>query len=479
MADITTIIPKEKEGMIDSVTHSSAETLEYGETVQDPVDNTKSSTSSSPASLLDDNTADDVEYIDLVQRLSKLRTTTEKPLMSTTTDVNLQTFRQFTEPIDLSKLKLTPIQQGQIQEQTSGSPENPILTEVQKLLEAIENIPTPKKGGWYIETTTEIEKENKLRQRTPGANLVKQKSPALAREVRSTDNAEAQLAPSVTVSPTSMPPLPSFTQFLLKNDLQVLSNQPQEQKVMFLIDEEELKRLVTERAKMLVAGKDARKVDRGTQTYVTQVGKLHSSGCINCGSKLHHFTKCNLPLRPGFCNQCGAQGFDAEDCPYPHGVEHERALDRCAGCSRDLSLYCPECPDCNIRWAGCVDFFRLNYAIMPAWMIPEDHQIMVGEAESAIKRRFKIKFDNPTDAANKIRHFLIRENALLSAPRIANPEIPTASQLSRDKRERALAALEAPVTHKHLDEIARDFPELRDDQGYTVLVTKPLKKSTK
>ncbi len=72
-----------------------------------------------------------------------------------------------------------------------------------------------------------------------------------------------------------------------------------------------------------------------------------------------------------------------------------------------------------------------------------------------LKKAIKIKFDDPTDTLNKLRRFLITEYALSTAPVIANRSIPTPLQLSEEKRQLAIKALQTPVVRKHLDDIAR------------------------
>ncbi|XP_071568752.1 uncharacterized protein [Temnothorax nylanderi] len=245
-----------------------------------------------------------------------------------------------------------------------------------------------------------------------------------------------------------------------------------------IISEGMLKDLIIKRAKLLVERMQSTKVDRGTQTFVTSVGKKHVAGCVNCRSKEHHFKDCRLPYRPGFCQVCGADGFDTDDCVYPHGIEHELALNRCPGCATDLSLYCPECPDCNIRYGDIVDWLRLNYATWPTALIPKDHQYLVNEGTETLKRRVKAKFDDPTDYPNRVRAFLIRENALFSAPVVANSAAPSAKELSVEKNLLAIQAVCAPRNRKALDEIMRERPEMRDGEEVHVLVPTKYKKRT-
>ena len=237
-----------------------------------------------------------------------------------------------------------------------------------------------------------------------------------------------------------------------------------------------LKDLIMKRAKILVTRKESAKIDRGTQTFVTYVGKQHVAGCVNCKSRKHHFKNCSLPYRPGFCRVCGADGFDRSDCIYPHGIEHEQALGRCPGCSRDLSLYWPECPDCNVRYRGLVEWLRLNYATWPTWLIPTDHQYLVGEGEQELKRKVKAKFTDSDDYSNRLRRFLIRENALGKGVVPANPEAPSAIQLSEAKRRLAVKALTAPFVKKSLDEIMEERPELADGEELKVIVPAKYKK---
>ena len=185
-----------------------------------------------------------------------------------------------------------------------------------------------------------------------------------------------------------------------------------------------------------------------------------------------------MPYRPGFCQICGADGFDTTDCIYPHGIEHEYALGRCAGCSRDLSLYCPECPDCNIRYADIIDWLRLNYATFPTALVPKDHQYLINEGEEALKRKVKAKFDNPTDYPNRVRAYLIRQNALAAAPVVANPAAKSATALSEEKRKFALRKLFSPHVNKTLDEIMQERTELSNGEEIHVIIPTKLKKKT-
>lgn len=294
----------------------------------------------------------------------------------------------------------------------------------------------------------------------------------------STENPTALTAPSVTVKPLPLEKVPTFDEIL--HELGV-AKPTKDTKYMVdcrILDKDALRTLINERAKMLVTQLEAQKVDRGTQTFVSITGKTPVKGCVNCLSGDHHFKHCSLPYRPGFCHICGAQGFDKTDCIYPHGIEHEMALNRCFGCSGDLQLYNPECPDCNIRFPGLSDYLRLNYASWPAWMIPSDHRYLHDEAEKKLKREGRAKFTDPKDHPNKVRAFLIRENALLKA-KPANPEAQSAQELSENKRKLALKALLTPGANKTLDKIMEERPELYAGEEVTVLIPTKAKKTTK
>ena len=47
-----------------------------------------------------------------------------------------------------------------------------------------------------------------------------------------------------------------------------------------------LKYLIIKRAKILVSKMEATKIDRGTQPFVTYVGKQHVASCVNYKSRL-------------------------------------------------------------------------------------------------------------------------------------------------------------------------------------------------
>lgn len=255
-----------------------------------------------------------------------------------------------------------------------------ISTEVHSLIREIEDLARPnlKLSRTQRVSSAQIYAENVTRKRidTKIHPLEKVGSGAVKRSV---DDPMALIAPSVTVKPLVLDHVPSFDEVVRELGVpELLASQGQRPPLYIadcrILSQDLLKKLVNKRAEHLVSRLESTKVSRGTQTFVSQAGKQHVAGCVNCRSRDHHFSECQLPFRPGFCQICGAEGFDTLDCIYPHGIEHEMALGRCPGCARDLSLYCPECPDCNIRYAGLVDWLRLNYATWPTEWIPEDHR---------------------------------------------------------------------------------------------------------
>lgn len=322
-------------------------------------------------------------------------------------------------------------------------------------------------------TPNQLHAENLKRNRIPKDHKEVEKLKGSNRPLLTTDDHRAQLAPSTAVRPAAYRP-PTFKEFLGELGLEKSVRERPEKPLYFvecrMLSDEALKDLICKRAAMLVARKDSQTVTRGTQTYVSQAGKARVQGCVNCRSYTHHARDCKLPYRPGFCQICFADGFDTKDCVYPHGIEHEAALGLCVGCGTDLSLYCPECPDCNIRYKDIVDWLRLNYATWPSWAIPADHKYLVNEGVEVLKRRVKAKFDDPNDTPNRVREFLIRENALSIAPDVANRNVPTMEQLSEEKRQLAMRALVHPLTKKTLDEIIRERPELDDGEEIKIVI---------
>ncbi|KAK0168194.1 hypothetical protein PV327_002019 [Microctonus hyperodae] len=361
-------------------------------------------------------------------------------------------------------------------------------SEVTKLLEGISNMPPPRiKLTLPTRITSEqIQAESQKRGRLRNLFREKQFSTVLGRKLHSTDDPKAVVAPSVTIEPLPLAKIPEFEEVLKELGI-IDSNGQLKESTSFILDwrvlsKEALKRLIITRARFLLEKLDVNKVDRSTQTYVTHVGKRFVAGCVNCRSGIHDLQDCKLPLRPGFCHVCGADGFDTDDCIYPHGIEHERILGRCAGCSRDSSLYCPECPecpDCNLRFEGLVDWLRLNYATWPEWMVPKDHRYLINPEEQVLRRRVKAKFDDPTDNANLIRAFLIRENGLKEAASLTNAHSKTALKLSEEKRQRAVKALLHPYVKKALDEILSERPELSAGEEIKIIVPTKYKKPTK
>ncbi|KAK0072006.1 hypothetical protein PV325_012036, partial [Microctonus aethiopoides] len=364
--------------------------------------------------------------------------------------------------------------------------ENPPSSEAIHLIREIRSRSPPriKLGSKTVRITpAQLHAENLKRNRIPKEPKELQRLKDSNRPRLTTDDPDACLAPSIMVRPATCE-IPTFRELLrelgLEKNVQEQPGRPLYFVESRMLSEEALKDLICRRAEMLVARKDSKTVTRGTQTYVSQAGKPRVQGCVNCRSYTHHARECSLPYRPGFCQICFADGYDTKDCIYPHGVEHEAALSLCVGCGGDLSLYCPECPDYNIRYKDIVDWLRLNYATWPTWAIPADHRYLVNEGTEILKRRVKAKFDDPNDVPNRVRKFLIRENALSIAPVVVNRNVSTMGQLSEEKRQLALRALTHPLVDKTLDEIMRERPELGDGAEIKVLVpTKYQHRATK
>ncbi|XP_051154488.1 uncharacterized protein LOC127277428 isoform X2 [Leptopilina boulardi] len=359
----------------------------------------------------------------------------------------------------------------------------------EKALETIRRIsemepPTLEKNPVRILTEADIRRENLKRQRIKNYDHAKEIDLSTNELLTMAVYETTEVAPSVRVDPLPLTEIPNFTQVLEEMGIPDLVNPPGEQQPLYMVDcriisLQLLKKLIIKRAEHIAMVADAKKVDVGTQTYVTTAGKqLWPYGCINCKSREHHFRECNLPYRPGFCTECGAEGFDTKDCIYPHGIEHERVLGRCIGCSGDEFLYSPECPDCNIRHAGIVDWLRLNYATWPSWMVPRDHQFLIGGEAERLKRKVKAKFDNPRDEPNKVRKFLLRENVFRQVKEFKNLESKTAYQMSEEKRQRAIEALLASISTDSIEEVMRKRPELSDGQELKIIVPTKFKNSS-
>lgn len=109
-------------------------------------------------------------------------------------------------------------------------------------------------------------------------------------------------------------------------------------------------------------------------------------------------------------------------------------------------------------------------------MIPNDHRYLVGEGEEVLKRKVKAKFDTPEDFPNRVRQYLIRENALAAIDHPANPKAESAQQLSEEKRQRAVQALYSPLVKKTLDEIMEERPEINDGETISVIIPTKYKK---
>ncbi|KAK2577717.1 hypothetical protein KPH14_012842 [Odynerus spinipes] len=109
-------------------------------------------------------------------------------------------------------------------------------------------------------------------------------------------------------------------------------------------------------------------------------------------------------------------------------------------------------------------------------MVPRDHLALVGFDEGYLKRKFRVKFDDPRDRANRVRQFLIRENALEAEENIDNPAAKYAKEVSREKRLQALKALQSPAAGRALDEVLRERPELNEGQEVKIVIPSIYKK---
>lgn len=386
-------------------------------------------------------------------------------------------------------LSLTPLQLGRAGNTVIAKTATSKKTEVQELLEGIKQLSPPRLHSVKPTRMTQdqLMAENQRRYRLPIKDPVLQKSEETGQPLTTFDLPRHTLAPSVKFGPVPAREMPTVDQMLREMGLISQSTPQSGPPPLYLVEcriinEETLKSLIKRRARHLLEKMHSDEgeksyVDRGTQTYVTTVAKPFVAGCVNCRSRDHHVKKCTLPFRPGFCHICGADGFDTDDCIYPHGVEHELALNRCVGCGNDLSLYCPECPDCNIRYKGIVDWLRLNYTTLPTWAIPPDHQYMVDEKKALLTRQLKMKFSDPRSKPNQIRKFLIRENALETNVRAENPEaLKIVDKLTSSKRHQATQALLAPYVEEQLEKILKEKPEMPDGAECRVLVPTLFKK---
>ncbi|XP_051159159.1 uncharacterized protein LOC127286449 [Leptopilina boulardi] len=361
-----------------------------------------------------------------------------------------------------------------------------ISADAQQLINEFRNRKPPK-----IELTNtvrvtpfDIRSENKKRNRIPDVKPMLRKD---GQQMRMTDRTDSVIAPSVKVEPLpyTINDIPTFQDVMKELGVPTLVDSENQFQPLYMVDcrmlsEKLLKNLITKRAEIFLKKMEAKKVDRGTQTFVSVTGKQRTAACVNCRSREHRFTECKMPMRPGFCLICGADGFETIDCIYPHGVEHELALNKCVGCSNDLCIYCPECPDCNIRYAGLVDWLRLNYVTLPAWAIPSDHKYLINEhTEEQLRRKIKANFANQNDYVNRVRAFLIRENALSLIEKPANNMTPSKKDLSEEKRRQAVQSLTTEFADQSLDEVMALRPELSDGEEYKVIVPTKYKKNPK
>uniref|UniRef100_A0A6V7LXT4 Uncharacterized protein n=1 Tax=Bracon brevicornis TaxID=1563983 RepID=A0A6V7LXT4_9HYME len=183
-------------------------------------------------------------------------------------------------PTLLEKLQLdsSPLEEGA---------ENSLSRQdIKTLLEEIRKIPAPVfEQKVEILTEQDLFRENALRRRISHRRHAKEKSYALGRGMKSTDYPNALLAPSITIPSTSIA-VPTFDEVL--RELGILKGNESHQDNdrlyftdMRVITGQQLKALVVKRAQIVVAQKCAGKVDRSSQTYVTQAGKQRQQGCAN------------------------------------------------------------------------------------------------------------------------------------------------------------------------------------------------------
>lgn len=390
--------------------------------------------------------------------------------------------KQSTSEVEYKDVGIEPNDSNDVIEEATTSD---IKVEVAQLLQCIQDYPFPKfrLGKSTIMTQQQLENENQRRRRDPAPGHPTGMS-STGRKLTLADLTGTEVAPSVRVDPLPLGKIPNFDEVLNELGVPALVNVQGATKPLYIVDcriltESLVKDLINKRAQTLLKKLESTKVDKGTQTYVVGVAKQYVAGCVNCKSRGHHFKECPMPFSPGFCRICGAVGFDYQDCPYPHGIEHELALDRCTGCSCHQSLYVAECPDCNIRWEGLVDWLRLNYATMATWLIPIEHRALVGENTNVLSRRIKAKFNQHNDGPSQLRKCLIRENAL----RESLPDNPNSAQivntLSEEKRQRAVQALLSPYADKSLDVIMAERPELQSpEEEIKIIVPTVFKKSS-
>lgn len=342
----------------------------------------------------------------------------------------------------------------------SGQRIDEVSAEALQLINEIRNRKPPKieiKNTIRV-SPFQINVENKRRNRIPDVKPMLNNN---RQPISMADLKDSVVAPSVKVDPLPIMinDIPTFQEVMEELGMPKLIDRENKSQPLYMVDcrilsEKLLKNLITKRAEIFLKKLESGRVDRGTQTFVSTTGKQRSAACVTCKSRDHHFIDCKLPMRPGICLICGAEGFETKDCVYPHGIEHELALNKCVGCSNDLSIYCPECPDCNVRYAGLVDWLRLNYATWPTWAIPLDHRYLVNEHEfGELRRTFKANFSNKNDYPNRVRSFLIRETSLSATDRPANRTEPFKNKLSEEKRllsDRSLTTRFADLT---LDEV--------------------------
>ena len=163
-----------------------------------------------------------------------------------------------------------------------------ISRDAERLLEEIKNLPPPelKLTKPTRVSAAQLQAENIRRNRLPASSHSSIKTGS-GKEHCSTDIPTALVAPSVAVYPLPIEKVQSFDDVLQELGVPHLTSPKGQEQPLYMADcrivsQTLLKDLIMKRAKILVARKESTKVDRGTQTFVTYVGKQHVAGCVNC-----------------------------------------------------------------------------------------------------------------------------------------------------------------------------------------------------
>lgn len=106
-------------------------------------------------------------------------------------------------------------------------------------------------------------------------------------------------------------------------------NPKRQQQSFYVVDcqlliQTSLKDSIKKKEEILVRKMEANKIDWGTQTYTTYVGKQHIACCFNCRSREHYYKDCKVPYRSGFYRIFGMDGKN--DGAFSHDIKHEQAL---------------------------------------------------------------------------------------------------------------------------------------------------------